>query len=152
MSPPLSRSDTPVQPDYHARIFVPVSADLARRTIFDQMTDWWSHRVDRTEDGATVYFGNSHVRFVFEGNDQLHWRCVEAHMIIDGVPDTEEWQGTQLIWSIEETQDGTNIALTHKGLTDHLACHDVCCRGWQTYFETSLQAHLSGGTPTPETR
>ncbi|MGH1466200.1 MAG: SRPBCC family protein [Cognatishimia sp.] len=137
--------------DYEATISVPVDAKSARVAILEQMPRWWSDRVEATDKGFTIRFNNSHVTFAFDATDPLIWHCTQAHMIIDDVQDTGEWQNTQLIWQIQETAKGCDITLTHKGLNETLACLDVCTRGWQHFFETSLKAHLSGQEPAPQT-
>ncbi|KAJ55289.1 hypothetical protein ACMU_11360 [Actibacterium mucosum KCTC 23349] len=140
--------------DYSATITVPATPETAKVAIFDEMDIWWSKRVDRSDNGVTVHFGGSHVSFDFAGDDDggYHWHCRDANMLIEDVDDATEWAGTSLIWHIRPEPGGSRITLTHQGLNADLACHDVCTRGWQKYFETSLRAHLSGETPMPETR
>ncbi|MDQ2091976.1 SRPBCC family protein [Marimonas arenosa] len=141
--------------DYSATIRVPVAPEAARRAIFDQMDAWWSNRVNRSDTGVTVHFGPSRARFEFRESDragEYQWLCTEAHMVIEDVTDAAEWQGSRLLWHIAPDRDGSRITLTHAGLNAAMACRDVCTRGWQKYFEHSLREHLSGGTPTPETR
>lgn len=137
---------------YHADIQVPANATAARHALFHELTKWWSLRVDPLSNGFRIHFGGSHVRFDYAGEDQMIWRVVESNMLIDDVPDADEWLGTHLEWQIADHPGGCKITLTHHGLSPQLACYDVCSRGWQHYFETSLRAHLSGGTPAPETR
>ncbi|GAA6208404.1 hypothetical protein NBRC116601_16970 [Cognatishimia sp. WU-CL00825] len=137
--------------DYHASISVPADAQAARAALFDQMPLWWSDRVEPAGNGFTIRFNNSHVTFAFDAKDPLVWHCTQAHMIIEDVADAGEWQNTRLIWQIQETPKGCDITLIHKGLNETLACLDVCTRGWQHFFETSLKAHLSGQEPAPQT-
>lgn len=148
----LAEADT--TGDYSATITVPADPATAKRAIFDEMDIWWSKRVDRRENGATVFFGGSHVSFDFAGDEDggYRWLCSDANMIIEDVADTTEWAGTSLIWHIRPEPGGSRITLTHQGLNAELDCLDVCTRGWQKYFETSLRAHLSGEPPMPETR
>lgn len=139
--------------DYMAVITVPATPAQAQRAIFDEMDAWWTSRVESTDDGVTVRFNNSHASFAFEGgdaNDGFRWLCTDANMIIEGIEDSTEWQGTRLIWHIRPDPSGARVMLTHKGLNTDLACHDVCSRGWQHFFENSLKAHLSGQSPSPE--
>ena len=140
--------------DYSATIQVPTDPATAKRAICDEMHIWWTHRVDLEGSVATVRFNNSHATFDRgEANGKtMRWPCLDANMIIEDVPDTTEWTGTELLWKIEPAGNGSNITLTHVGLNDALECLDVCTRGWQHFFETSLKAHLSGDTPSPETR
>lgn len=140
--------------DYSATITVPADPATAKRAIRDEMHIWWTKRVDLDGSVATVRFNNSHATFdrgTSDGAD-MRWPCLDANMIIEDVPDAAEWTGTELHWTVTGKGDGSEITLTHVGLNEHLECLDVCTRGWQHFFETSLKAHLSGDAPTPETR
>lgn len=136
---------------YKATIATLADADTAQKAILYEMPLWWSDRVEKTDTGFTIRFNNSHVTCAFDPENPLHWDVTDAKMIIEDVADDTEWTGTSLIWTITPTDQGTDITLHHKGLNETLDCLDVCTRGWQLYFETSLKAHLSGGTPTPQT-
>ncbi len=141
--------------DYSATIIVPAKPMAAKTAIFDQMDQWWSSKVAKTDSGARIEFGNSHVEFAFSEGDRKGdyvWACTDANMIIEDVADATEWQGTSLRWRITDIGEGSRITLTHQGLNADLECLDVCTRGWQHFFEDSLKAHLSGGEPSPETR
>ncbi|MBU2992752.1 hypothetical protein Q4555_03905 [Octadecabacter sp. 1_MG-2023] len=140
--------------DYCATITVPAAPVAASHAIRKEMHLWWSTQVEMKEDGATVRFNNSHVTFAFDPMDpalRMIWPCTKAHMIIEDVPDTEEWEGTSLIWDISAAGTGSEITLTHKGLNSDLQCLDVCSRGWDHFFAGSLCRHLNGEAPTPET-
>lgn len=140
--------------DYCATIMVPASPDLARRAILDEMHLWWSDRVEPRDSGARIMFNRSHVDFDFAEGDTpfaLNWTCRDANMIIEDVADSSEWTGTRLLWRIAPIGGGSRVTLVHEGLNPTLECLDVCTRGWQHFFETSLKAHLSGEAPTPQT-
>ena len=138
--------------DYTATFHTPLpSRDAARRIVTD-LEGWWSPRIDRHADGFTVHFNASHATFAFDpgGSDMAFgWTCTEAHMIIEDVADATEWTGTQLFWSVTRSENGSTVRLTHRGLTPQIACFDVCRRGWQHFFETSLRAHLNGAPAQP---
>ncbi|WP_299042888.1 hypothetical protein [uncultured Tateyamaria sp.] len=140
--------------DYSATIATPVAPELVGRQIVDDLALWWSTRVDRGADGFTVRFNNSHATFAFDPGatqDRFAWTCTDAHMIMDGVDDVAEWKGTRLIWQITPSDGGSMVTLTHQGLGPHIACFDICQRGWQRFFEISLRDHLNGASAQPET-
>lgn len=140
--------------DYTATITTTASPQTAAQAIDGDLEQWWSTRVERHANGFTVRFNNSHARFEKDdGNTDLTfgWTCTDAHMIIEDVPDAAEWTGTQLLWSVTPTKTGSAITLTHRGLTPEIACFDICQRGWQHFFETSLHNHLNGQPAQPET-
>ena len=140
--------------DYSATIQTRAPAQKAARSIFDDLDQWWSSRVEHTPQGFTIRFNNSHASFAIEpgGSDLASvWACTDAHMIMDGVDDLREWVGTQLIWTVTPAPGGSTVTLTHKGLTPQIACYDICQRGWQHFFQTSLRDHLNGDTAAPNT-
>ena len=139
---------------YTATIETSASPHQAARQIPADLEQWWSTRVDHHSDGFTIRFNNSHATFAFDaGGTKTHfsWTCTDAHMIIEGVPDPTEWRGTRLVWLITPAPGGSTVRLTHKGLTPALPCFDICQRGWQHFFETSLRDHLNGAPAAPET-
>lgn len=142
-------------PDYTATIEVPVPPEQALRVVHDEMHKWWSLRVDYMPDGVTVHFASSHVTFDFLDTGTpltADWKCRRANMVIEGVSDVAEWEGTHLKWRAEPAPSGSRLTLTHQGLNDTMECIDVCTGGWQKYFENSLKNHLSGIPASPETR
>ena len=139
--------------DYQAVIDVEADAKAVRHAIHNEMHIWWSNRVELGQGTATIRFYNSYVIFDFEppqDSNQFSWVCREAKMIIQGVQDESEWQGTKLIWQVSELKNGTRIALTHEGLNAELECHEICVAGWRHYFENSLKDHLNGKPASPE--
>lgn len=140
--------------DYCATIATRAAPDDAARRILIDLDKWWSTRIERHDAGFTVRFNNSHATFAIEDNHQPHrfsWLCTAAHMIIEDVPDRTEWTGTRLNWHVVPDKTGSRITLTHQGLTPRIACFDVCQRGWQHFFETSLRNLLNGDAARPHT-
>ena len=140
--------------DYSATIQSRATPGEAARAITDDLTIWWSTRVDRRADGFTVRFNNSHASFAYDPGgtaDTFSWTCTDANMLMEGVDDAAEWVGTTLLWHVAPTPDGSAVTLTHRGLTPEVACFDICSRGWQHFFEDSLRRHLNGETARPET-
>jgi len=138
--------------DYAATIRCNVPPEKAARLITDDLEAWWGTRIERTDDGFTVRFNDSHATFAFDPGSTdtaFGWTCTDANMIIEDVTDASEWRGTQLLWEVTADGPCSRVTLTHKGLTPHIECFDVCQRGWQHYFETSLRDHLNGREASP---
>ncbi|WP_299724673.1 hypothetical protein [uncultured Tateyamaria sp.] len=140
--------------DYSATITTTAPLDRAAHAITHDLEQWWSTRIERTDTGFTTRFNNSHATFHFDperSDTAFSWTCTDAHMIMDGVDDRAEWVGTTLLWQITGTDTGSQIQLTHRGLVPTLPCFDICMRGWQHFFETSLRDHLNGAQGAPNT-
>lgn len=138
--------------DYSATIRCGAPPEEAARQISDDLEAWWGTRIERSVNGFTVRFNNSHATFAFapKGTDAaFSWTCTDANMIIENVADPSEWRGTELVWEVTTDGPGSLVTLTHKGLSPDIECFDVCQRGWQHYFETSLRNHLNGRDASP---
>ncbi|MBY5932042.1 hypothetical protein KUV51_03440 [Tateyamaria omphalii] len=139
--------------DYTATITTCTPVEQVQRKIIDGLDTWWSNRVDRSATGFTVRFNASHVTFAIDPgatDTAFTWTGTDAHMIIEDVDDPTEWTGTRLLWHVAPAEGGSTVTLTHEGLTPKIACFDVCQRGWQHFFETSLRDHLNGQPAAPE--
>lgn len=140
--------------DYSATIETTADVAAAARAIRDEMDIWWSLRVEKDHNQATIRFYNSHVTFAFDPDttdNKFSWTCVDANMIIEDVADYSEWLGTKLLWDIAPNKTGSCVTLTHQGLNPDMECHRVCVAGWGRYFENSLKNHLNGASASPET-
>jgi len=140
--------------DYSATITTSAPPDRAARTIADDLELWWSTRIERAANGFTTRFNNSHATFIFDAGNSARdfgWTCSDAHMIMEDVEDASGWVGTGLHWQITADGTGSTITLTHRGLSPALPCFDICRRGWEHFFETSLRDHLNGAGGAPNT-
>lgn len=123
--------------DYCATIKTTATAAEAARRIYDDLEGWWAVRTERSTNGFTVRFNNSHASFEIDAGgtvEAFSWTCTDAHMIIEDVPDAREWVGTRLLWSVVRKEQGCTVSMTHEGLGPQIDCFDICTRGWQHFF------------------
>ncbi len=82
----------------------------------------------------------------------MELECIEAHHIHEGLPESilNEWEGTKLIWQIQQEGENTKIMFTHDGLIPSLDCYDVCEAGWDHFFVNSLKGYLDNGEGNPD--
>ena len=52
---------------------------------------------------------------------------------VETVSLTPEWDGTTIIFEVEDADDGATIHFRHQGLTPGLECYDMCHEGWTHY-------------------
>jgi hypothetical protein len=119
---------------------------------------WWTSEAGKFEkigDVAKFGFSGKNGYWTFKAialePDRIEWQCVEALHIHEGKPKEieTEWLGTRTIWSIAESDGGTEIQLEHQGLTPDLLCYDICEAGWDMFFVNSLKAFLDTGIGKP---
>ena len=63
--------------------------------------------------------------------------------------DRDEWTGTKIVWEISPVKNGSEVTMTHLGLTPQAECYDQCKRGWDYLLQQSLQKYLTEGTGMP---
>lgn len=116
---------------------------------------WWCEdfKGESTQVGAIfeVQFYGIH----FSTHEILE--MVPYQKVVWGVPksklvfleDEEEWTGTTIHFEMEETEDGTQLTFTHKGITPEVECYHACSNGWTQFVEVSLQQLINTGKGNP---
>lgn len=126
--------------------------------VFAAVTDvraWWSEEVE----GGTIDAGDE---FTFTDHGSLWcrfrltevtparrvvWRVLDSQLSF--VQEHNEWTGTQVIFDITRTPDGTGVRFTHQGLRPAVECYQACSRGWDFYINQSLKNLITTGTGQP---
>ena len=129
------------------------------KKVFSALTvhvnQWWtehSNTATKVGDVLTVEFEDD-TTWVMEllqvdDNSRILWRVVSAQHNLAWLVKKDEWQDTEILWQIEETDLGCKVSLTHNGLTPSLECYEICNDGWQ-YFLGSLKQFLETGKGHP---
>ena len=83
-------------------------------------------------------------------NKKVVWDVLEANM--NFIKKTDEWKGTQVVFSISPKGKKTEVKFTHKGLVSTCECFEACEHGWDYYINTSLKSLIETGKgkPNPE--
>jgi hypothetical protein len=68
------------------------------------------------------------------------------------IDDQREWTGTQIVFEIAPTDDGSEIRFNHVGLVPSYECHDVCVDAWTFFLQDSLRALVTTGHGHPMER
>lgn len=63
--------------------------------------------------------------------------------------DTDEWNGTEIVFDIVEEGGKTKITLTHVGLVPEIECYNACSPAWAAYLKFSLYSLLTQGKGQP---
>lgn len=120
-----------------------------------KVAQWWSEGID----GETAAVGGE---FTFtDYNDlwcrfgltevtpgkRIVWQVIDSRL--EFVEDHTEWTGTQVIFEIAATADGSRLRFTHEGLRPAVECYEACSRGWDFYINRSLPDFLATGTGQP---
>ncbi|MEU3273280.1 SRPBCC domain-containing protein [Saccharomonospora sp. NPDC006951] len=147
-----------------------MSVNQPPQDVFAAITNvrgWWSENligdtaalhdefvfIDDYTHAGEVAQGKPGIRFArfqiteIEPGKRVVWRVVDACLTF--VEDSGEWTGTDVIFDLATTEDGTNLYFTHKGLTTASECFDSCSQGWTFYITTSLPELITTGTGQP---
>ncbi|WP_415404072.1 SRPBCC family protein [Tateyamaria sp. SN3-11] len=146
------------QDSYERTIKTTASGAEVYAALTTGVAQWWTSDAGKFEQvGDVARFGFTGRRgyWTFKATalaqDRVEWECVEALHLHEGMPREieTEWLGTRAIWSMQETDTGTNIHFVHDGLTQDLLCFDICAAGWDMFFVDSLKTYLDTGTGKP---
>jgi uncharacterized protein YndB with AHSA1/START domain len=126
--------------------------------VFDAINNvrgWWSGEIDGRTDqlGAEFTYRHGDVHDTTQRitewvpGKRVVWHVVDSH--IQFVKDTTEWKGTDIVFEINRTQDGTEIRFTHVGLVPAFECYGACSRAWGFYINDSLRSLITTGQGQP---
>lgn len=122
-----------------------------------RVTDWWTIHADgRTEaqgDAFVVRFGDVHrtKQRITEAQrgKRMVWHVTESYL--PWLQDREEWKGTDIVFDIASTGNGTRLTVTHVGLTPQVECYAQCEKGWDFFIGHSLFKLITEGAGVPDT-
>lgn len=148
-------SDAINKPDYHSIIVAKITPKEALEKI-SRVSDWWATNFEGSSqnlnDIFTVRFANGDMYKMkiseFFPDKKITWDVIDSHQ--GWVKNETEWTGTKILWEVSEQQDGTQIDMTHVGLTPELECYDTCTtKGWDYLLHKSLSKLLTENKGLP---
>lgn len=140
--------------DYRCKVSAKVSAAEAYQKVA-RVSDWWNKsstgKTQGLGDTFKVDFGNTWVDFRITeatADKRIVWRVEDCHL--PWLKDQSEWEGTEVVWDLATMRDGTEITMTHVGLTPEVECFQACEAGWNFHVGTSLLKLLTEGEGLPD--
>lgn len=148
-----------------------ITVDHTPEEVFAAVTDvrgWWNANIigataalhdefvftddckypgEAARSGDGIRFCRFRITEVVPGA-RVVWHVVDAH--ISFIADHDEWTGTDVVFDIAATPDGTTLNFVHRGLTaSESECFQACSRGWTFYITKSLPQLLATGAGDP---
>lgn len=116
---------------------------------------WWSEDIKgRTEKAGDIFnyrFRDVH-RCTIKLKESVPGKRVVWNILdnwFSFTTDETEWKGTNVVFDIQKKGEGTEVRVTHQGLTPEYECFDICSDGWTTYIQGSLKALIETGKGNP---
>jgi hypothetical protein len=119
--------------------------------VLQDVRQWWIGIFGETISGKTNKIGDE---FSFSAGDGVHfskqklielvpnkellWKVTESNLSF--LNDTHEWEGTNIRFDLEATDQGTKVTFTHEGLTPKIECYKNCTDAWTQYMENLEKA------------
>jgi hypothetical protein len=139
---------------YTTSITVDQSPEEAFAAI-NNIRGWWSQAIegdtDRLDAVFYYHYKNLH-RCTIKVTELVRGRKVAWHILhnaFDFVEDTNEWNGTEVVFEIARKGDKTEVRFTHVGLVPAYECYEVCSDAWGTYIRGSLRDLIATGLGKP---
>ncbi|KOX18808.1 ATPase [Saccharothrix sp. NRRL B-16348] len=138
-----------------------ISTDRTPQEAFAAVVDprgWWSEHIDgataEVGDQFTYYYMNDHrctveLTEVVPGR-RVVWRVLDNFFSFTA--DRTEWTGTDIVFDISETPEGSRLRFTHVGLVPEYECFDLCTKSWGFYVAVSLRELITTGKGRPNIR
>jgi len=138
---------------YKTYIEVDTTCEQALAAIAN-VSGWWakdfSGSASKAGDRFTVRFGTTFVDFeiAHPTGHEITW--VVTNCYLPWQEDKTEWNGTQIIWQVNETATGCRIDMTHIGLSAKAECYENCRQGWDGHINQSLLNFINTGKGEPQ--
>jgi hypothetical protein len=139
--------------DFKTSIMVNGSCDRALADIAN-VSGWWAKdftgSASKAGDTFTVHFGDTFVDFeiAHPTDHEVIWKVTNCNL--HWQDDKTEWNGTQIIWQVNDTPEGTLIEMTHIGLNPKVQCYENCREGWTEHINESLFNFINTGKGEPQ--
>ncbi len=136
-----------------------LSFDAAPDAVFDAIVDvrsWWSGHIDGRADVVGAEFryryrdmhdSTQRVTELVRGR-RVAWRVLDAHLSF--VKDPHEWRGTDIVFVLAASGDGTTLTFSHVGLAPACACYLACSAGWTALLSENLRRRAATGVAQPD--
>jgi uncharacterized protein YndB with AHSA1/START domain len=140
---------------YRTSFTVAESPEEVYAAVLD-VRGWWTGEVEGRTDVEGAEFAYRHApqhysrqRVVaLDPGRRVVWRVTDSHLSF--VSEHAEWTGSDIVFEIVPTDDGTELRFTHVGLVPDVECYGSCSAGWAHYVGGSLRSLITTGAGLPD--
>jgi hypothetical protein len=140
--------------DFTTAIFVDQTPEEAFNAI-NNVRGWWSEEIEgstnKLNDEFSYHYKDVHkckMKIIeFVPNKKVVWHVLDNYF--NFTKDKSEWIDTKIIFEISESDNKTQIHLTHSGLVPEYECYSICFDSWNNYIKISLRNLIVTGIGQP---
>jgi uncharacterized protein YndB with AHSA1/START domain len=131
-----------------------ISVDQTPEEVFAAINDvrsWWTGEIEGRTDVLGAEFTYSHNdihRTTHKVTELVPAKRVVWHVTasrLSSFANTQEWDGTDIVFEIAKNGDKTDVRFTHVGLAPAVECYDRCSRAWSFFIMDSLKKRIGAG-------
>lgn len=131
-----------------------ILVDAAPTAVFNainQPQNWWTGEftgsAEKLNDVFTYRYKDMHyskqrMAEIIPGK-KIVWLVTESEL--NFIEDKTEWNGTKIIFEIDEKDGKTRLRFTHEGITPEVECFSACSPAWTNLIQQSLFNYISTG-------
>jgi hypothetical protein len=121
----------------------------------NNVRSWWSGEIEGETDklGAVWTYRYKDIHrskqkiTEFVPGKRVVWRVLDSYLSF--IKDSDEWNGTDIVFDISRKDHKTELRFTHIGLVPAIACYGDCAPAWDFYIKKSLKNLIVGGKGSP---
>jgi len=136
------------------------SVDQTPQEAFNAISSvrgWWSGEIEGDTDklGAEFTYRYKDVHrskqtvTEFIPGKKVVWHVSDSQLSF--VEDKSEWNDTDIVFEISETEGKTEVRFTHVGLVPQYECFGSCSNAWGTLVNGNLRKLITTGKVQPDT-
>jgi len=142
-----------VENDYKTSIEVDASCERVLAAIAN-VSGWWAKdfkgSAAKAGDQFTVRFDDTFVDFEIAHPTAHESTWMVTNCYLPWQKNKTEWNGTRVIWQVNDTDKGSRIDMTHIGLSPEAECYTQCRSGWNEHIHESLLNFINNGKGEPQ--
>lgn len=117
----------------------------------NQPQNWWTGEftgsAENLNDEFTYRYKDMHyskqrVAEMIPGK-KIVWLVTESEL--NFIEDKTEWNGTKIIFEMDEQDGKIRLCFTHEGITPEVECYSACSPAWTNLIQQSLFNYIATG-------